>query len=374
MNAPRVCLAHPNPGPDCEPFIQQLIDRLPNVCDVLYGGHMPCFQGSGAPLGSNAPAILPPVFARDGRPATNRQKRHFNDLKHHLAHLRPDVLFAEYGPTGVAVAEACRQLEIPLVVKFHGYDCSVRKTIEKYRHGYERVFRLAAAIVCVSKSQALALKTLGARPGKLFVVPTGVDTDRFKAGNPARGAPHIAAMGRFVDKKAPCLTILAFRQVAAHVPEAVLTMAGDGPLRESCLRLSEALGLSERINFPGRLERARVVSLLATACVFVQHSVTAMDGDSEGTPNAVLEAAASGLPVVATAHAGIPEAVLHEETGLLSAEQDVAAMSANMLRLLRDSREAARMGRRGREHIVENYNLYKNMEILSAILREAANE
>ncbi len=373
MSLPRVCLAHPNPGPVCEPFIQQLIDRLPNVCDVLYGGHMPCFQGSGNPLGDKAPDILPPAFATDGRPATNRQKRHFNDLKHHLAHLRPDVLFAEYGPTGVAVAEACRQLDIPMVVKFHGYDCSVRKTIEKYRHGYERVFGQAAAVVCVSQSQARALKNLGAEPRKLFVVPTGVDEYLFKAGNPAMARPHIAAMGRFVNKKAPYLTLLAFRQVAAQVPEAVLTMAGDGPLRESCLRLSGALGLSDRINFPGRLERDRVISMFAVSRAFVQHSVTALDGDSEGTPNAILEAAASGLPVVATAHAGIPEAVLHEETGLLSAEQDVAAMSANMLRLLLDPWEATRMGRRGREHIVENYNLFRKLEMLSTIFQKAAN-
>ena len=78
------------------------------------------------------------------------------------------------------------------------------------------------------------------------------------------------------------------------------------------------------------------------------------DGDSEGLPTTILEAAALGLPVVATRHSGIPEAVVHGETGLLGAEADPAALAANLRQVLADDEVRARLGARGRELVAEH--------------------
>jgi glycosyltransferase involved in cell wall biosynthesis len=98
-----------------------------------------------------------------------------------------------------------------------------------------------------------------------------------------------------------------------------------------------------------------VPAFLQRGLAFVQHSVRAPSGDSEGTPVAILEAAASGLPVVSTRHAGIPEAVLDEVSGLLVEEGNVSAMADAMCRLLDTPGLAVRMGEAGRKHMQINF-------------------
>jgi glycosyltransferase involved in cell wall biosynthesis len=114
-----------------------------------------------------------------------------------------------------------------------------------------------------------------------------------------------------------------------------------------------------------------VQALMAGARAFVQHSVRTTYGDSEGTPVAVLEASATGLPVVSTKHAGIQDAILHRCTGFLVAEQDVNSMADYMLRLASDSRLAAAMGSAGRQFVLENYSAEKSIGQLYGILQKA---
>lgn len=333
---------------------------------------MPCFDSSGRSLTQEPSPAQPPEFSPDGIARTPRQRQNRDALGAHLERVRPDVLLAEYGPTGVALAESCASLGIPLVVKFHGYDGSVRETVEKYRAGYARMFRQAAAVVAVSGSMARDLAALGAPEDRQHVIPTGVDTGRFQAADPAASGPHFVAVGRFVDKKAPHVTLCAFARVAAEEPEARLTMLGEGPLREACLGLRRAMGLEHRVDLPERVGHEEVARVLRTARAFVQHSVTALNGDREGTPNAVLEAVASGLPVVSTRHAGIPDVVLEGETGFLCDEGDVATFAVHMLRLAREPETAARMGRKARVRVQAYYGMEERIAALARILQEAA--
>lgn len=370
----RICMAHPNPGPECETFIQALVDRLPGVCDVLYGGHMPCFDGGGRLLTGREPESLPPDFAVDGIPATPRQQENYEALMLHLADLKPDVVLAEYGPTGVAMHRICRELGIPLTVKFHGYDCSVRETVGKYRAGYDALFPMAEALVCVSRSQRETLLEMGADEDKVHVIPTGVDTGGFGHASPASELPRFLSVGRFVEKKSPDTVVRAFAEVVKEVPGARLTMVGEGVLRNDCIRLAQELGVSGSVDFPGRMPHPAVRDALGRARCFVQHSVTAQNGDREGTPNAILEASASCLPVVATRHAGITDAVVHGTTGLLGDEHDVQAMAENMIRMARNPREAEAMGKAGREHMKMNYEMDRMTETLEQLLQRIVRE
>lgn len=368
--SPRICMAHPNPGPECETFIQALADRLPGVCDVLHGGHMPCFDKTGRPLSGKAPAELPPQFSTDGIPATPEEQGHYDALVQHLEDLAPDVVLAEYGPTGVAMHRICRDLGIPLAVKFHGYDCSVRETVAKYRAGYDRLFREARAVIAVSDSQVRALEKLGAPSDRLHLIPTGVDVRLFSPASPGENPPNFISVGRFVDKKGPEGVLCAFALVHRDNPETRLTMVGDGILRETCVRLAGHLGLTDVVSFPGRLTHDEVRHELARARCFVQHSLTPPSGDREGTPNAVLEASASALPVVATRHGGIPDAVIHKTTGLLCEEGDVEAMAAHMAHLADTPADAVRYGLAGRRHMEENYAMADNVRALVRVLAD----
>ena len=118
----------------------------------------------------------------------------------------------------------------------------------------------------------------------------------------------------------------------------------------------------------GVLSPERIAEELRHARCFVQHSIRSLDGDSEGSPNSILEAAASGLPVVSTLHAGIRESVIHGKTGFLVEEGDIDGMAAYMKTIANNPELAGTMGRKGREHILKNYNLEEQIEKLKSLI------
>ena len=267
------------------------------------------------------------------------------------------AVLAEFGPTGALLANDCQAVGIPLIAHFHGYDAFSRLVLGAYAKSYRRLFATAAAIVVVSNPMRQQLERLGAPPHKLFWNPCGVDVDRFCGGSPAEAEPLFLAVGRFVEKKAPHVVLEAFRRTLLGCPEARLRMIGDGPLFEESKALADRLRIRHRVDFPGVLTHAEVADAMRGARAFVHHAVTTRAGDSEGTPVSVLEAAASGLPVVSTRHGGIPDFVLHERTGYLVGEHEVGKMAEYMISLGRDPSLSAELGRAGREHVRQNGSL-----------------
>src|ERR1051325_3728618 len=171
------------------------------------------------------------------------------------------------------------------------------------------MFRYAAAIIGVSKHMMGQLQSLGAPRDKLFCNPYGVDVAKFKQANLDSAVPQVIAVGRFVEKKAPYLTILAFKKVLKRIPEARLVMLGTGPLQEVCRQMIKAFHLEHAVELGGVADRDRVAALMQQSRVFVQHSLVPASADAEGVPNAILEAGACGLPVVSTRHGGIVDVV-----------------------------------------------------------------
>ncbi len=252
------------------------------------------------------------------------------------------------GTVGVRVVEACRLAGLPLIVHFHGYDASVHAVLEADAEAYPRLFQQASAIVAVSRAMERKLIEIGAPAEKVHWNCYGVDCDAFGGARPRDVGPLFVAVGRFVDKKAPHITLTAFASVSRQCPDARLRMIGDGPLLDPCRDLARALRVEDRVEFLGAGDSSMIQGELRNARAFVQHSIQARDGDCEGTPVVVLEAGATGLPVVSTRHGGIPDAVVEGQTGLLVDEHDVEGMAAAMLRLARDPELAGRLGEAAR--------------------------
>jgi len=279
------------------------------------------------------------------------------------------VVLAEYGDTGVAVLPACRELRLPLVVHFHGADAYLHEFLDRFRIAYKEMFAYASAIVAVSRHMAKQLVQIGAPEEKVIYNPYGVEIEKFKPALPA-SEPRVVAVGRFVEKKAPYLTILAFQKVLDRIPNARLTFVGGGLLKDVCTRMVEALHLQHAVEFRGVLNSDEIASLMQSSQVFVQHSLTPESGDMEGTPLAVLEAAASGLPVVSTQHAGIMDVVVHGETGYLVPEGDVDSMADYLYQMLTEPELARAMGHKGRTRIGEQFNVQRSIANLRRILEE----
>ena len=365
---PVVCIISPNRGAYSETFIRAHIERLPAKIRVIYGWWR---------TEDDRPLLPPHIFHRAMRYAL-RKFLHLppeffqtNAIKRFFKANGVDAVLAEYGPTGVAVMDACVKAGVPLIVHFHGFDAYDCKTIEKYISAYRQMFNVSSSIIAVSRDMEKELLKLGAPREKLFYNPCGVDTSLFSGADPAKAPPLFVAVGRFVDKKAPHLTLLAFKRLLEQVPDARMIMIGDGELWEACKQLAQALRINHAIEFPGPRPHTYISATMRTARAFVQHSMRTSYGDSEGTPVAVLEAGATGLPVISTRHGGIKDVVIDGETGFLVDEGDVESMAEKMLLLARDPDLAGQLGKKARERICTEFSMEKSIANLWRIIETA---
>ena len=357
-----LAIATPSFGKPSETFIHDHVRSIAPGRTVLL-----CYEGPGTEAAGCPTLVLPPPTLRrqivrraasvlghawSGRagPAINCMTR--DNRERSIAFLREAgvrAMLAEYGPTGVDFAPVAEAVGIPLFVHFHGYDASMMlrdwRTVVRYRE----LFGQAAGIVAPSRFLAARLEAVGCPPERMHVNPYGVDPAAFV---PARPEPfRLLCVGRLVEKKAPHLSIEAFARVAARFPEASLDIVGAGPLERRCRRLIARHKLSDRVRLRGALDNSEVAQLMARSALFLQHSVTAPSGDTEGLGITLLEAMATGIPIVVTRHNGFPETVLDGVTGLLVEEHDVDGMAAAIADLLSDAARARAMGAAGRERV-----------------------
>lgn len=371
MSAPRIALAVPTRNAYSETFIAAHEQRLEGLVAVLSDGFPPRRV-------DDRLLVVPVTPAERLRSYTERRVLRLDERKQRhrrtvelLRQRRVEVVLAEYGVMAHALLEACAEAGVPLVAHFHGHDAH-RHDVAAERDGYKRLFAQAAALVVVSRAMEERLLALGAPRAKVVYNCYGIDVERFHPGAVADSPPHFTAIGRFVEKKAPHLTLLAFRRVLDERPQARLRMVGTGPLHEACAQLVRALRMEEAVELCGVRTPEEVAGLMRSSRAFVQHSVVTANGDSEGTPLAVLEAMASGLPVVATRHAGIADVVAHGERGLLSAEGDVETMADHLLRLVDDAALAAQYGANGRAYVLAHHRVEDRIATLQDILARAA--
>lgn len=354
MSQPSVIVAGYAPETQSETFIRRQVEGLPGVIGTI--------RKSDLYLPRPTLATLPLYPAQLFRGFRNRSA-----AIERCVEARPDVVLCQYGPVGAIMAPRLREAEIPFVVHFHGYDAYRHKTLRRFKHSYKRMFASAAAIVSVSNHMTKQLVSLGAPKEKVRCNPYGVEIGVCHA-DPANAPPRFLFVGRLVPKKAPDLLIRSFAIAAASNPSIELTMIGDGPLRGLCERLVDELGRRQQVRLLGSQPHDVVLEEMSRSRAYVQHSVCAKDGDCEGTPNSILEAAAAGLPIIATKHAGIVDAVRHGETGYLVDEHDVQAMAFHVIEVSGHPKDAGELGSRSRSHIAIDYEMRTSLSRLSEAL------
>lgn len=279
-----------------------------------------------------------------------------------------DKILIEYGTHAYHLLPVLKSINIPFAVHFHGYDASAKNAI-KQCHYYKDVFEIANKVIVVSKKMEEMLLQLGCSKNTLVYNVYGPHPEYLEV-HAKFSKKQFIAIGRFTDKKAPYYTIIAFKEVLRKHPDAILLMAGDGQLLNSCKNLVNYYGISENVKFLGVITPEIFRGYLSDSLAFVQHSITADSGDMEGTPLAVLESSAAGLPVISTYHAGIPDVVIHEKTGLLSKEHDVKTMSIHMLQMLDNADYAKALGKSGKNNIKANFSMERHILNLQNILEE----
>jgi len=281
-------------------------------------------------------------------------------LSRSLRDNKPDAVLCEYGVCANASLNTIKSLGLPMLVYFHGYDISVNHVVNE-NNKYQDVIDYASKIFVVSRDQETRLIDYGAQKEKIIYNPCVPSEAYFTVERTAKRPELFVAAGRLTNKKAPHLTLLAFRRVLEKYPKARLVLAGEGELHQVCRDLARHYGIDDNVDLPGVFDSLQLREWFGEAAAFVQHSVTAEDGNQEGTPVVILEAMASGLPVISTRHAGIKDVIVNSQTGYLVDEYDVDSMANQMIAVLDNPANATKIGLAGREFVLNNLTMTQHI-------------
>jgi colanic acid/amylovoran biosynthesis glycosyltransferase len=260
----------------------------------------------------------------------------YDQLSGVLSRRHADLLHVYFGHTGVHLLPFLRNWTGPSLVSFHGMDIMPRPNEPGYDARLRELLQALPMVLARSKSLATRLVELGCDPQKIRINRTAIPLDAFpfrERSIPRGGAWRLAQASRLIEKKGIDDALRAFAKFRATHAAATFTIAGEGPMREKLETLARELGVAEAVTFSGFQSQAQLRALYEASHIFIHPSRTTGGLDQEGIPNSMLEAMASGLPIVATLHGGIPEAVEDGISGLLTAESDPEGLCASLLAL-----------------------------------------
>lgn len=351
----RICITRTEKHAYSETFIRDQINGFKSLCKTysLFDGRYPERMENGNLLSPWLFWILHKVAK--GLVGRNNFFSNYG-MKRFLKQNNIDIILANYGMSASHMVPPAKSMNIPLMVIFHGHDATDKKLLNQYKNKYQSLFNYASSIIVVSQDMKFSLIDLGANKEKIHVVPCGVDTSKFLYNRESIHPKTFIAVGRLIPKKGPLYTIRAFNQVLQKHPDAKLIFVGNKTgLYDECQKLIAELKIEKSVTFTGILNQKEISEIMSTSMAFVQHSITAPNGDMEGSPVSIMEASSSGLPIISTKHGGIKELVIHNKTGFLVAEKDEDEMAKYMLKFCEDTELAKSMGIEGRKHIQHNY-------------------
>jgi colanic acid/amylovoran biosynthesis glycosyltransferase len=280
------------------------------------------------------------------------------------------LLHIYFGQIAVHLLPLIRTWKNPSIVSFHGADVTVDMNKPAYRESTRQMLDAVKLVLVRSESLRRALIDLGCDPKKIEVQRTGIPLEEFafhERSFPNDGEWRLVQAGRLIEKKGLPVTLRAFAVFLRKYPNATLAIAGEGPLLGELQKLARELNIERRVSFTGFISQEQLRDIYYRSHIFVHPSQTGHDGNVEGIPNSMLEAMASGLPVFATDHGGIPEAVENGVSGVLVRERDHEALANALLNATQDSDSLARIARNGAEVVRKNFDLQAQAQRLEEI-------
>ena len=279
-----------------------------------------------------------------------------------LAKTDARLLHIYFGHIAVHLLPLIRAWQKPSIVSFHGADVMVDMDKAAYRSATREMLDAVKVVMVRSESLRRAVIDLGCDEKKIQLQRTGIPLDEFPFRGrsfPPRGRGgewRFVQAGRLIEKKGLPVTLHAFARFSGQFPNARLTIAGEGPLLGTLQELASELKIDDRVSFTGFISQEQLRDLFYASHIFMHPSETGSDGNQEGIPNSMLEAMASGLPVFATEHGGIPEAIENGVSGVLVPEHDHEELGRTLLNAVQEPDFLSRVGRAGADTVTQKFD------------------
>ncbi|MEO8440153.1 MAG: glycosyltransferase [Spartobacteria bacterium] len=285
-----------------------------------------------------------------------------------------DLMHIYFGHTGVHLLPFIQCWAKPCIVSFHGADVMLKAENPDYAAKLRKVFQSVPVVLARSRSLERRLIRLGCPPEKIRINRTGIPLAQFpmaRRATPTDGCWRFLQACRLIPKKGLATCLRAFALFHRENPRAQLLIAGKGPLQPMLETLASQLGVSENVHFAGFLTQKELLDLYHSCHVFLHPSEMPADENQEGIPNSILEAMATGMPVLATKHGGIPEAVEEGRCGALVEERDFQALAAEMKKITATPYSFAEMGVLASESVAAHFEQSLHISQLEGHYREA---
>ena len=287
-----------------------------------------------------------------------------------LSETRTRLLHIYFGHIAVHLLPLIQAWKNPSIVSFHGADVMVDMNKPAYRKATLRMLDAVKLVLVRSESLRSAVVELGCDPKKIEIQRTGIPPEEFPLRDravPKNGEWRFVQAGRLIEKKGLPVTLRAFSTFLKQHPNATLTIAGEGPLLSELQKFARELGITDRVSFSGFISQEQLREIYYRSHIFLHPSQTGRDGNQEGIPNSMLEAMATGLPVFATEHGGIPEAIETGVSGLLVPELDDEALARAMLNAVQDPGLLSRIGPMGADAVRKKFDRQQQVQRLEEI-------
>ncbi len=287
------------------------------------------------------------------------------------------LLHIYFGHIAVHLLPLIRAWPKPSIVSFHGADVMVDMDKPAYRGATRQMLDAVKLVLVRSESLRRAVIHLGCDEKKIEIQRTGIPLSEFpfrERSFPPRGRGgewRFMQAGRLIAKKGLPVTLRAFASFLHRYPNATLTIAGEGPLLGDLQKLARELKIDNRVSFTGFISQAELRDIFFASHIFLHPSETGPDGNQEGIPNSMLEAMATGLPVFATRHGGIPEAIENGVTGVLVPEHNHEELARGLVDAVQDSAFLSRIARAGADAVAQKFDQRVQVQRLEDIYLQA---
>lgn len=286
-----------------------------------------------------------------------------------VARDKPDIVHAQFGYSGYYCLGLKRFFRIPLVTSFYGYDATgMPITQTKWLRRYGLLFEKGDLFLVEGTRMKERLVELGCRPEKIVINHLGIDTMSmpFQERRVGKNMPvKVLVAGTFTEKKGIPYAVEAFGMVAQRRPDVpmLLNIVGESrgtptgrDIERQVVEKIQEYKIESKVKMHGYLDRQKFFRVIFDNHIFLSPSITAANGDAEGgVPVAIIEAQASGMPVLSTLHCDIPEVVLDSRSGYLAPEKDIESLADRLEALVEAPESWPAMGRAGREHVEREY-------------------